>query len=99
MCPNHIDTDLEHIDPSINRSATSPRPVDALTGHPCRVRRPKQLHIIEIGLRRGFRNNGHIEIENDSSAEESDIEREAANVVYLLPEKGVKLDFIDRVKR
>lgn len=47
-------------------------------------------------MRRGFKNNGLIEILNES---ESDSEKVISGVIYRLPENGIKLDFISRVKR
>lgn len=47
-------------------------------------------------MRRGFRNNGLIEILNES---ESESEKIVSGVIYRLPENGIKLDFISRVKR
>lgn len=63
-----------------------------------KVRRPKNARIVDTALRRGFRNNGLIEIQNDQSDEEDESDREEMGIVYRLPERGVKLDFIDRVK-
>ena len=64
-----------------------------------RVRRAKQVNVIDIGLNRGSRNNGLIEIENEPSEDESDIEREISGNVYRVTEKGIKLDFIERVNQ
>ena len=85
MCPNHVDSELLSIDPNANISNRD-RPT---LGRKYKIRRPKVLKVIEPGLTRGFRNNGIIEIENESSEGE----------VPRLQEKGIKLDFIDRVKR
>ena len=43
---------------------------------------------------------GHIEIENDESEDSDDgfEETEQDGVIYRLPERGIKLDFIDAVK-
>lgn len=64
-----------------------------------KVRRPKNAKIVVPALRRGFVNNGLIEITDDSSADEQDEEETPDGVVFKLPASGVKLDFIDRVKR
>ncbi|KAK9371174.1 hypothetical protein V1509DRAFT_613833 [Lipomyces kononenkoae] len=108
MCPNHVGRDLIH------------------------RRRKRNSKIINVSLRRGFVNNGDIEVGNDSSDdeqigpesenfvkpqllhflngwEESPFERSAYDrriptwefdtegIVYKLPERGVVLDFIDKV--
>ena len=100
MCPNHIEHDLASIRSDAKVSMTTAKRVQPATGRTYKIRRPKNASIVDIGLRRGFKNNGLIEIENDSSEEESEIEREyPPGVVFLVPEKGVKLDFIDRIKR
>ena len=63
------------------------------------MRKPKQSAVVEIALRRGFKNNGLIDIEEELSEEESEIEKEISGVVYKVPERGIKLDFIDRIRR
>ena len=106
MCPNHVDQELAHLKASatpagkaaIQRSA-SIKPQEYRNSRSFRTRRPKKAKVVEIGLRRGFRNNGMIEIVEEHSEEESEIEKEISGVVYRVPEKGIKLDFIDRVKR
>lgn len=97
MCPNHIDHELAAVDASAMSSAR----LQDHKGHgrTHKVRRPKNAKIVDAGLRRGFINNGLIEIENEPSDDEVFHEREQLGVVYRLPERGIKLDFIDRVKR
>ena len=85
------------MDASLKGSTSTANIVDPSATRTYRIRRPKHAKILEIGLRRGFRNNGLIEIENELSEEESEIEREMSGVIYRVPEKGLKLDFIDRV--
>ncbi|MCJ1466725.1 hypothetical protein MMC07_005345 [Pseudocyphellaria aurata] len=88
MCPNHIDGELQALyDPGPNPSTAHP-----VTGRSYKVRRPKHAFVKNVALRRGFRNNGQIEIENEPEEKEE-------GVIYRLPETGIKLDFIDRVKR
>ena len=71
-----------------------------LNGRSHKIRRPKHPRTVDIALRRGFKNNGNIEIENDpTDDEEFGIEREELGMTYRLPEKGIKLDFIDKVRR
>lgn len=94
MCPNHIDRELSALSSAVKMSPDE-QPGDVKTR---KVRRPKNARIVDTALRRGFKNNGLIEILNDPSDEEDETEREEMGIVYRLPEKGVKLDFIDRVK-
>ena len=99
MCPAHTDDELLHFDASIRRSSTSAKGIRPGTGRAYRIRRPKNPKIIDIGLRRGFRNNGLIEIDNESSGEEDEILKELSSSTVRAPEKGIKLDFIDRINR
>lgn len=64
-----------------------------------KTRRPKQPTIIETGLKRGIRNHGLIEIDEETSEEDSEVEREISGVIYRVPERGIKLDFIDRIRQ
>ena len=106
MCPTHADQELAHLKVSatpagkaaIRRSAGK-QPEEIKSNRTFRTRMPKRARVIDIGLRRGFRNNGMVEIAEEHSEEESEIEKEMSGVVYRVPEKGIKLDFIDRVKR
>ena len=95
MCPNHIDQELQALESSVQTSAR----IQPSNGGTHKVRRPKNARIVDTALRRGFVNNGLIEIENEPTDDEDDVEKEAFGVVYRVPERGVKLDFIDRVKR
>ncbi|KAK9480382.1 hypothetical protein V1514DRAFT_195629 [Lipomyces japonicus] len=111
MCPNHVGRDLT------------------------KLRRKKNSKIVNVSLRRGFVNNGDIEVGNDSSDDENDgappsivkpsklhfisgwdaptasygsafdhrriFRSEDAvdidGVVYKLPERGIVLDFLEKV--
>lgn len=86
MCPNHVDQEL----------LTSKH---SGIGRIHKVRRPKNARIVDTALRRGFQNNGIIEIENDPTDDEIETQEEGSSVVFRLSERGIKLDFIDRVKR
>jgi len=90
MCPLHIDHDLREMDPA---RIARPR-----TFH---MRRPKRAKIHDTSLRRGQTNSGIIEVVDDSSSDdESEFEDETPEgSVSRLPSKGIKLDFIDKVKR
>lgn len=94
MCPNHIDSELNNIGPNVNAASK----VMPTTGRRYKVRRPKVMSIVDIALRRGFRNNGLIEIEDESSDEDK-LTKKISGQIYRVPETGIKLDFIDRVKR
>ena len=54
--------------------------------------------MVEMGLRRGFKNNGLVEVDLESDDGESEVEKEMAGVIYRVPELGIKLDFIDRIR-
>jgi len=97
MCPNHVEHELAALDSSVMTS--SRLQILKGNGRTHKVRRPKNAKIVDTALRRGFVNNGLVEIENEASDDEAFFEREQLGVVYRLPERGVKLDFIDRVKR
>ncbi|KAL7275175.1 hypothetical protein RUND412_001896 [Rhizina undulata] len=58
-------------------------------------RRPKKAVVANTFLRRGFKNNGVIEIENEEEETFDDVM--INGVVYRLPERGIKLDFIEKV--
>ena len=83
MCPAHTTQDLTNI---------------GRTGRMHKLRRPKNAKIVDAGLRRGFHNNGVIEIENDPSDEDEIVDMKES-VIYRLTEKSIKLDFIDRVRK
>lgn len=107
VCPAHTESKHQALEiPVKSPSATLPshntqpsKGTRSGTGRTIKVRRPKNARIIDTALRRGFRNNGLIEIENDPSDEDSGLEEEVSGVIYRVPEKGIKLDFIDQVKR
>ena len=67
-------------------------------GRPYRNRKPKHPNIIDIGSRRGVRNNGYIEIVNDPSDEEDTVENEVVGSHFHLTEESIKLDFAQRVR-
>ena len=64
-------------------------------GREVKLRRPKGWKVSKKVHGRGFKNNGLIEIENDAS----DDEQPESQTVERMQEKGIKLDFIDRIKR
>ncbi|KAI0128875.1 hypothetical protein BJ170DRAFT_682661 [Xylariales sp. AK1849] len=65
-----------------------------------KYRKIKHAPLIEQAYSRGMANNGWIEIEeDDDEPEDSSPRRIDFGRVYRLPEKGIKLDFISRVRR
>jgi hypothetical protein len=81
MCPAHAPDEIQ----SLGRG-----------GRVHKLRRPKNAKIVDPQLRRGVKNNGVIEIENDPSDGEEEVED---GVIHRVTEKSIKLDFIDRVHR
>lgn len=94
-CPRHIDGDLRAIEPSVSSALGGKRIF--------RIRKPKNPKIVDVNMGRGFKNSGVIEVADDTS--ESDKEftdvgnEEDEGTVYRLPSKGIKLDFIAKVKQ
>lgn len=66
-----------------------------------KLRRPKQNKIVDTGIRRGYRNNGLIELDMMSDdyqfGEMND--NEMNGVLYRVSEYGLRLDFINRTQR
>ena len=83
-CPAHADVEVYQTD---------------AFGRPRKARKPKNVRVIDAGLRRGFTNNGIIEIENTISDDDDALDVDDSGAVYRLAEKGIVLDFIDRNKR
>jgi len=96
MCPLHADQELRKIDASL----LVPR-------RKVHVRRPRNPKIVDAALPRGFQNNGVIDVQDEESGDDSDTEfyeEESPDepnepVIHRMPARGIKLDFIDRVKR
>lgn len=63
-----------------------------------RFRKLKGTAVIRPAIQRGTRNNGHIEIENEASADEEDVfyEHHEFDKVYKLSDRALKLDFISK---
>ncbi|ETI19436.1 hypothetical protein G647_09270 [Cladophialophora carrionii CBS 160.54] len=93
-CPLHVDQDLL----SVSRQAEK-APGDL--GRIPKPRRPKNAIPLDIAVARGFRNNGVIEVELIKDQPEADKLKELRmnGRVYRVPEMGIRLDFIDRVKK
>ncbi|KAH9828383.1 PHD-finger [Teratosphaeria destructans] len=92
MCPLHAEHELRKVDTAL----LVPR-------RRIHLRRPKDARIVDTSLNRGFVNNGVVDIEfdesDDSGSEFYDEQQEPEGAVYRLPSSGVKLDFIDKVKK
>lgn len=91
-CPLHVDQDLV----AVGRQADA-APGDL--GRLPRLRKPKHAAPADVLLPRGFRNNGVIEVDlmKDDMPEMQEVT--LAHGIHRLPEKGIRLDFIDRVKK
>lgn len=94
MCPNHVEHELRAIDLSI-KATGEPNP----NGKLYKLRKPKHPRIIEPAISRGISNNGLIEIINDPSDEEDDEITNQGPPIYRITERGIKLDFIDKMRR
>lgn len=94
MCPLHADHELRELDTRLLKPARPARRVH--------IRRPRLAKTKETALQRGLANNGIIEIaDDDSDATDSEFfeeDRDSA-IVYKLPQQGIRLDFIDKVKQ
>jgi len=92
MCPLHADHELRRVDARY----LAPR-------RKLHIRRPRNAKVVETSLIRGLRNNGVVDVIYDDSDESDsefyDDETHEEGVVYKLPASGIKLDFIDKVKR
>ncbi|RMZ82082.1 hypothetical protein DV737_g2193, partial [Chaetothyriales sp. CBS 132003] len=92
-CPLHVEHDLAAIGSQDNAAAGD-------LGRQPRPRRPKNARPLDVDLTRGFRNNGVIEVELEPDKPMPSIrDVDMRGQIFRLPEKGIRLDFIDRVKR
>lgn len=94
MCPLHADHELRKVETSLlNRPSR---------GRKVHIRKPRNAKVVTTSLRRGLRNNGVIEVLDDDS-DDSDSEfyddDSQDDTVYRLPASGIKLDFIDKIKK
>ena len=86
----------------LNRSAEHIKAVadhDGLIARQLKLRRPKDAIPNDVSLVRGFPNNGLIEVELMPEIETNFEEIDMEGTVYRLPEEGVRLDFVNKVKR
>ena len=91
-CPLHVEQDLA----GIGRQAEA---APGELGRHSRPRKPKNGRPVDVSMARGFKNNGVIEVElmKDEMPGIKDIAMGGG--VFRLPEMGIRLDFIDRVKK
>lgn len=98
MCPLHADHELRKVDVShLNQRG----------GRKVHLRKPRNAKVIDISQPRGIRNNGLIEVTQNDSSDDSGSEfyddesplPEDDSTVLRLPAKGIKLDFIEKIKR
>lgn len=112
-CPRHIDHDLRSGLLVQNDLSADDHDVEMGNTAPFvritrRVRVRKQSEYVEPTFSRGMRNNGLIEITNDPD-DDTDGEgnyvfgdndsKDLSSKIFRVPEKGVVLDFISKVKR
>jgi hypothetical protein len=108
-CPRHIEHDLRsgyvvQNDLSEAQDAIMPDAPVARLGR--KVRKPRHPDIVQPTFSRAMRNNGLIEIINDPDDDTDgegnyifgNEEKDVNSQVYRVPEKGIVLDFIDKVK-
>lgn len=92
-CPLHVEHDLARIGRS---DLAAPGEMGRFLP---RLRRPKHAIPLDAALPRGFRNNGVIDVDMMKEDEIKIHEVEMHGHVYKIPEHGIRLDFIDRVKK
>ncbi|KAF2445739.1 hypothetical protein P171DRAFT_272482 [Karstenula rhodostoma CBS 690.94] len=108
-CPRHIEHDFRSGNVTQNdiNGAQDAVMVDAPNSRLGRkVRKPRHPQVIEPTFSRGIRNNGLIDILNDpdddTDGEGNYVfggeEKDSSSSVYRVSEKGLVLDFIDKVK-
>jgi hypothetical protein len=110
-CPRHVDHDLRsglllQNDLKATRAGDEDDVFDA--GRvPCKIRKPKHPTLVEPTFSRGMRNNGLIEVINDPDDDtdgegnyvfSTDDSKEMSTKVFRVPEKGIIVDFISKVK-
>ncbi|KAF2878108.1 hypothetical protein BDV95DRAFT_624669 [Massariosphaeria phaeospora] len=106
-CPRHVDHDLRS-GLVLQNDLDDVEMTDAPAGRLARkVRKPKRPEVVEPTFTRGMRNNGLIEIINDPDDDTdgegnyvfgADESKDNNSKIYRVPEKGVILDFISKVK-
>jgi hypothetical protein len=110
-CPRHIEHDLRSgllIPRDLSELDDDSEMADAapVARVPRKIRKLKNPDVVEPTFSRGMRNNGLIEIINDPN-DDTDGEgnyvfedpRDPNSRIYRLPERGVVLDFLSKVKK
>ncbi|KAF2760081.1 hypothetical protein EJ05DRAFT_483867 [Pseudovirgaria hyperparasitica] len=99
-CPRHVNRDLKAIEPKSEHVIDPDSiPINGRRTH--RLRKPKNPVYVDPALRRGYRNNGVIEVVDDSSDDSEFYDEpsgEEEGQVLRLPVYGIKLDFIHAAK-
>lgn len=112
-CPRHFEHDLRSgllLQKDLNDNS---REVEMSTAVPAvplarKVRMRRQPEFVEPSFTRGIRNNGLIDIINDSDDDTDgegnyvfspDDPKDLNSKIFRIPEKGVILDFVSKVKR
>lgn len=112
-CPRHLEhdlrsgllhqNDLNHQDNDVEMADAAPVARIAR-----KLRKPKNPEVIEPTFTRGMRNNGLIEVINDPDDDTDgegnyvfgqDDSKDLNSKIFRVPEKGVILDFVTKVKR
>lgn len=109
-CPRHIDHDLRSgllfsndlnavgFDDDVEMAGAI-----SIPRVPRKVRKPRTQSIVEQSFSRGMRNNGIIDIINDpdddTDGEGNYVFDDLNSKTFRVPEKGIVLDFITKVKR
>ena len=112
MCPAHVDHDLRHLDPvepevgvttgdfGRTHRVRKPREFRIVDTHLRRGHRNNGL--IEIATQPeddyGLSDHDSDKADGDNDNDTTDDDNETSGVIYRLPEYGVKLDFIHKVK-
>ncbi|RVX66983.1 hypothetical protein B0A52_09197 [Exophiala mesophila] len=93
-CPLHVDHDVA----SFSRQAEAE---PGSLGRVPKLRRPKNAIPLDVPFPRGFKNNGIIEVElmPDTVTFDRTKQEVMDGKIYRVPEEGIRLDFIDRVKK
>lgn len=95
VCPRHVAHDLR----ALENIAVSDPLSERRARRTHKLRRPKNPKVVDVMLRRGYKNNGIIEVASDSESDDDLYdEKQPDGEVYRLPSRGIKLDFIDKIK-
>lgn len=107
-CPRHVEHDFRSglVAQNDINSAQDAVMSDAPSRLGRKVRKPRHPQVIQPTFSRAIRNNGLIDIINDPDDDTDgegnyvfgSEEKDSNSMVYRVPEKGLILDFIDKVK-